>query len=181
MTGVIDPITRLTPLQEAYAQLLAVGTPEVDAYPQAGYDISNCTTKTVYELASRLAHDVKVASRVQQLKAQVHAAMVGAQAWTLDRIVDEAETNLDLARTGGFRGVSAANGALEIIGRATGLLSDRPKGEAPVVITRVTVVLNRGRGVEGEERVIEGESRVLGDEASNDEKAASDPSPESME
>ena len=161
MVGVIDPVTGLTHLQEAYSQLLASGVPEVDAYPQAGYDCSGSTTKSVYELASRLAHDVKVASRVQQLKAQVQTAMVGAQAWTLDRIVNQAETNMNVALTGGFRGVSAANGSLEIIGRATGLLVDKPKGELPAIITRITVVLNRGRDAEGQDRIIEAETRVL--------------------
>lgn len=161
MTGVIDPLTGLTHLQEAYSQLLAVGTPEVDAYPQAGYDTSNCTTKTVYESASKLANLPKVMARVQQLKAQVQAAMVGAQAWTLDRMVSQAEKHMDAALTGGFRGVSAANGALEIIGRATGLLADKPKGEPPAIITRITVVLNRGRGPEGEDRIIEAETRAL--------------------
>jgi hypothetical protein len=73
--------------------------------------------------------------------------------------VVEAENNLDLSRE--HKQMGSANGALEIIGRATGLLSDKPKGEAPVVITRVTVVLNRGRGLDGESRIIEAETREL--------------------
>ena len=34
---------------------------------------------------------------------------------------------------------------MEIIGRATGILSDKPRDQAPVHITRVVVVLSDGR------------------------------------
>ena len=157
MVGVIDPVTGLTHLQEAYAQLLAAGTPEVDAYPQAGYDCSRSTTKSVYELASRLAHDVKVASRVQALRAKLALK----HGWDLDRVVLEAEANLALARTGGFRGASAANGSVELIARVQGILSDRPRVELPPIITRITVVLNHGRDAEGREQVTETSYKVL--------------------
>ena len=176
-----DPVTGLTGQQEAFAQAVAAGATLSDAYRKA-YNVSPDTPgTTTWDDASELARHPLVNPRIAELKAAAEARLAIDQDWDRKRLLIAAEEHRQLALTGGYKGVPAANGALEIIGRATGLLSDRPKGEAPVVITRVTVVLNRGRGVEGEERVIEGESRVLGDEASNDEKAASDPSPESME
>ena len=56
--------------------------------------------------------------------------------------------------------VSAANGALELIARVTGLLTEKPREQAPV-ITHVTVVLNHGIDAEGRGRVVEGEARVV--------------------
>ncbi len=59
---------------------------------------------------------------------------------------------MDLARI--HKQMGSANGALEPIGKATGLLSDKPR-EMPVTITRVTVVLDRGTGPDGERQSVE--------------------------
>lgn len=103
---------------------------------------------------------------VQQALAMKQQALAQRRLWTLERLVDQAEKHMEVALTDHPRrgpNVSAANGALEIIGRATGLLTDRPKVEAPAIITRITVVLHRGRDGEGRERVVETSSRSLED------------------
>jgi nucleoid-associated protein YgaU len=82
--------------------------------------------------------------------------MATAQAWNLDRLVAELETQLEIARSGGAKTVSAGNGALELIGRVTGILSDKAR-EAPMApITRVVVVLDHGVAA-GKERFTEAE------------------------
>jgi hypothetical protein len=107
--------------------------------------------KTAAQQASRLLRNVKV----RQAIAVGQKELADKRRWDMERLVQEAETNLELARTGGWRGVSPANGALELIGRVTGLLSDRAREVPQVPITRVVVVLNRGVDAEGRPRIIE--------------------------
>jgi len=101
---------------------------------------------------------------VAALRAAALEQAVAAQAWDLNRIVSEADRHRQLALSGGYKGVPAANGALEIIGRATGILSDKARNQAPVAITRVVVVLDYGADANGQQRVVESEVRILPDE-----------------
>jgi phage terminase small subunit len=98
---------------------------------------------------------------IQQAIAARQKELADKRLWDMERLVQEAETNLELARTGGWRGVSAGNGALELIGRVTGILSDKPRDPQVPVITRVVVVLDRGPDAEGRPRVVEAPYRVL--------------------
>ena len=140
---------QLTAKQEHFAQLVASGLKQGDAYRQA-YNVSSTTLPdTVYENASHLASDTNVAPRIQELKAAAQATVAASQAWNLDRLVTEAETNLNLSRI--HKQLGSANGALELIGRATGILSDKPRDQLPVQITRVVVVLSDGRQQPGPE------------------------------
>jgi phage terminase small subunit len=119
---------------------------------RAGY-----SRKTAAQQASRLLRNVKI----QQAIATSQKELAERRLWTPDRLIDEAETNLELARTGGWRGVSPANGALELIGRVTGLLSDKAREQPQQPITRVVIVLNRGADAEGRPRITEAAYRVL--------------------
>ena len=158
-----DPITDLTPFQEAYCQALAtIPSPTQDQAYRIAFNVGPDTLPaTIYESASRLSANPKIIARIQQLRQLATATVVAKHAWTLDRLVTEAETQLKDAREGGWRGVSAGNGALELIARATGLLQEKPREQVPV-ITHVTVVLNHGVDAEGRARVVEGETRILG-------------------
>jgi hypothetical protein len=119
---------------------------------RAGY-----SEKTAAQQASRLLRNVKV----QQAIAASQKELAQRRLWNLDRMVEQAEKHLDVALSGGFRGVSAANGALELIGRVTGILSDKPRDPQIPVITRVVVVLDRGVDAEGRPQVVEAPYRVL--------------------
>ena len=67
----------------------------------------------------------------------------------MERVIEDSEVNLRLGR---FLGQMApANGALQLIGRTAGLLTESPQTQ--VAITKVTVVLKHGN----EDNVIEGE------------------------
>ena len=112
---------------------------------RAGYN-----SKTAAQQASRLLRNVKVRQAIAARQKQ----LAEKRAWDVERLVEEAETNLDLARAGGYRGAGSANGTLEFIGRVTGLLSDKQR-DSSVPITRVTAVLNHGPDAEGNPQIVE--------------------------
>ena len=135
----------LTAKQERFAQLVASGLTQSDAYRQAYDALPDSLPDTTWSNASQLAHIPQVISRIEEIRATLQAAAVAEIAWDKARLVREADRHRKLALGGGWRGVGSANGALEIIGRATGILSDKPRDQAPVQITRIVVVLSDGR------------------------------------
>ena len=154
----------LTHKQEHFAQLVAAGATQSDAYRQA-YDVSPDTHgTTIWDQAATLARHSLIAPRIQELKAAAQAAALAEIAWDSARLVREADRHRELALSGGWRGVGSANGALEIIGKATGILSDKPQNSPPVQITRVVVVLSDGKQTEAREL----SPHIV--EAGNDEK-----------
>lgn len=72
----------LTAKQEAFAQALADGLNQSDAYRKA-YDVQEATGKSVNELASKLAKNVKVASRVDELRGKLEEKAL----WTRQKSV----------------------------------------------------------------------------------------------
>ena len=73
---------KLTAKQEAFAQAIADGLGQADAYRFA-YDAEQMKDETVYPNASRLMNNSKVAARVAELKSQV----VEKQLWTREMSV----------------------------------------------------------------------------------------------
>ena len=73
---------KLTAKQEAFAQGIADGLGQADAYRMA-YDADGMKDSTVYSNASRLMNDSKVVARVSELKAQV----ADKQLWTREMSV----------------------------------------------------------------------------------------------
>jgi hypothetical protein len=73
---------KLTAKQEAFAQGIADGLGQADAYRMA-YDADGMKDSTIYSKASVLMSDGKVAARVAELKAQV----VEKQLWTREMSV----------------------------------------------------------------------------------------------
>ena len=63
-------VTTLTPKRERFAQCIASGMSQADAYRSA-FNVEKATPKSVQELASRLMADVKVRSRVEELRAPI--------------------------------------------------------------------------------------------------------------
>lgn len=59
---------KLTKRQELFAQAIVDGKTQVDAYIAAGYKVDAMTDASMYSLASRLAKNVKVASRIKELR-----------------------------------------------------------------------------------------------------------------
>ena len=133
----------LTRQQRLFCDGISQGLPRIEAY-YAAYPNSkkNPNRATADNNAYHLANVPKIAARLAEIQAASIALAGASSAWTVDRLVSEATTNLDLARSGGPRSVSAANGSLELIARVAGLLSS-DHSSTTQAITRVTVVLNR--------------------------------------
>ena len=113
---------KLTSKQEGYAQERASGLTQSAAY-RNNYDTSNMAAKTVHEAASRLDKNYKVTARILELQAATEAALATKRLWTTDRLLEEAEENLDGAQKS--KQFGSANGALELIGRLTGLVGGK--------------------------------------------------------
>ena len=91
------------------------------------------TPGTAAQQASRLLRNVKV----QQAIAERQRQLAERRQWDRERVVAEAEENLAGAREA--KQFGSANGALELIGRVTGLLNEKQQA-AQVTVTKITVV-----------------------------------------
>jgi phage terminase small subunit len=73
---------KLTAKQEAFAQAIADGLGQADAYRMA-YDAEGMKDSTVYPKASRMMNEGKIRARIDELKSQV----VEKQLWTREMSV----------------------------------------------------------------------------------------------
>jgi phage terminase small subunit len=149
--------TKLTHLQESFCQHIVSGMNQAEAYRAAGYTWETMAENTVYQAASRLAADSKIAARVDQLRQPVVAKV----AWDLERFLGAAESQR-LAAVATDQ-LAAANGALKLIGDATGLLDHRSQQDTGIQVTRVTVVLNTGQPADGVPLPASQQTKVLQD------------------
>jgi hypothetical protein len=69
----------MTPKQEKFAQCIADGMNQADAY-RAAYDAEKMKPESIYSKASELMADGKVASRVQELKDQLSSKALWTRA-----------------------------------------------------------------------------------------------------
>lgn len=143
-------VADLTPRIARFVEEYLVDPNGTKAAIRAGY-----SAKTAAQQASRLLRNVKV----QQAIATSRKQLAATRQWDLERLVKAAEINLIAARSG--RNFSAANGALELIGKATGILGGKPRDPQPPAITTVTFVLDRGNDPEGGRRGVETSYREL--------------------
>jgi hypothetical protein len=124
----------LTPKQHIFIDGILSGLNQSDAY-KAAYDVSpDCLPSTVHNAAYALTQNPEIA-------ASIEASRQHRRGWTLARILEEADRNLQGAQED--RQWAPANGALAFIGKATSLIQEKPTPET-VSITRVTVVLDSG-------------------------------------
>lgn len=80
----------LTAKQEAFAQAVASGMTQADAY-RASYDCESSTDKTIVEEASRVMADRNVSARVQVLKDELACAALWSR-------LDSVQTLADIAK-----------------------------------------------------------------------------------
>lgn len=73
----------LTPKQEAFAQLVAKGKTQSDAFREAGYSTNSKKKKVIWEEASTLASNPKVNKRIYELK----QTLVKKNLWTKEMSV----------------------------------------------------------------------------------------------
>ena len=80
----------LTAKQEAFAQAVASGMTQADAY-RASYDCENSADKTIVEEASRVMADRNVSARVQVLKDELACTALWSR-------LDSVQTLADIAK-----------------------------------------------------------------------------------
>jgi hypothetical protein len=123
----------LTPKQHIFCDGILAGLNQSDAYREA-YDVDDMAPATIHNEASKLMGSHEVTTSIE-------ASRQHRRGWTLARILEEADKNLQGAQDD--HAWPAANGALAFIGKASGTIVDRPTPDV-VSITRVTVVLDSG-------------------------------------
>jgi hypothetical protein len=77
---------KLTAKQEAFAQAIADGMGQADAY-RIAYDAEKMSTNNIYSKASVLMSDGKVAERVAQLKAQLQSKQLWSREMSVKALV----------------------------------------------------------------------------------------------
>jgi hypothetical protein len=77
---------KLTAKQEAFAQGIADGLGQADAY-RIAYDAEKMSTNNIYSKASVLMSDGKVAERVAQLKAQLQSKQLWSREMSVKALV----------------------------------------------------------------------------------------------
>ena len=118
--------------QEKFARLVALeGLSISEAYKQS-YDTDNMKQDSIYQLSSRLSKQVKIRSRINELKQAVTDELVTDLAWTKERFIKEAESNLIQSRELGQ--MNPANSSLQLIGKVTGIIEDKPQNQINIGI-----------------------------------------------
>jgi len=87
---------------------------------------------SIYQLSSRLSKQVKIRSRIDALKQAVTDELVTDLAWTKERFIKEAETNLIQSRESNQ--MNPANTSLQLIGKVTGILEEKPTNQVNIGI-----------------------------------------------
>ena len=108
----------LTAKQEAFAQAVASGKTQADAYRLA-FNATKSTDKSVWELASTLMANVKVASRVEAIRAPV----TESTQYGLKTAMQEALDAYEVAR--GANNGGAMTAAATLRAKLNGLLIER--------------------------------------------------------
>ena len=111
-------ITTLTSKQEAFAQAIVSGMTQADAY-RAAFSAGKMTDKSIHELASRLMSDVKVTSRVEELRAPVIAKLQ----YGLEEAMLEAADSFRVAKAKENGGAMVA--AVQLRAKLNGLLVEK--------------------------------------------------------
>ncbi len=118
--------------QEKFSRLVALDNLSIsEAYKQS-YNCENMKQDSIYQLSCRLSKQVKIRSRIEQLRESVTDKLVSDLAWTKERFIKEAETNLIQSRESNQ--MNPANTALSLIGKVTQILEDKPQNQINIGI-----------------------------------------------
>ncbi|OGT57524.1 MAG: hypothetical protein A3E01_08275 [Gammaproteobacteria bacterium RIFCSPHIGHO2_12_FULL_63_22] len=151
----------LTWQQESFAQLLASGRSQADAYRSAYPGSQEWKPETLHPAASKLSADYKVATRVKTLRAIITQQAIDEastdKAWVMRRLKTVAERCLQAAPVLDKKGnpvltatehggvvpafefnSMGANRSLELIGKENGMFIDRKEVGEPGAFDRMT-------------------------------------------
>ena len=123
---------KLSNKREAFCQLVALqGMNPTQAYREA-YNVTSDRKRTSTENASRLMKDSNIEQRISNLKDTLIDRIVTDTAWTREKFIVEAENNLNQSRE--LNQMNPANQSLQLIGRVTGILEDKPNNQINIGI-----------------------------------------------
>ena len=118
--------------QEKFSRLVALDNLSIsEAYKQS-YNCENMKQDSIYQLSCRLSKQVKIRSRIEQLRESVTDRLISDLAWTKERFIKEAEANLIQSRESNQ--MNPANTALSLIGKVTQILEDKPQNQINIGI-----------------------------------------------
>ena len=130
----------LTTKQESFCQLVAIQQKTLtDAYIEA-YDTDGMKQDSIYQLSCRLSKQVKITSRINELRDSVTSELVADVAWTKARFIKEAEANLSQSRDLGQ--MNPANTSLQLIGRVTQILEEKPMNQVTGTVSVIHSLSN---------------------------------------
>lgn len=87
-------MTKLTPKQEKFAQCVADGMTQADAY-RAAFDASKMKQETIWSKASELMADGKVTARVSELKGKLESKALWTRAEAVFVLKKEIDQHID--------------------------------------------------------------------------------------
>lgn len=90
-------MSKLTAQQEKFCQSIADGMSQADAY-RASYKVGDSKAATVYETASKLAADPKIATRIAELKAALSEKALWTREQAVRALIEEATATGDRAK-----------------------------------------------------------------------------------
>lgn len=117
---------------EKFAQEIAKGTGQRDAYKAAGYSAANASAADAS--ASRLLSQDKIRARVQELKSRAADEVIVTKSWIIQKLVENLERALQAKPVLDAKGNptgdytyqgSVANRALELLGKERGMFIDK--------------------------------------------------------
>ena len=99
----------LTFKQEAFAQAIADGMTQADAY-RAAYDAEGMTDNTIYVKASELIRNDKVADRVRELKEALSEKVLWTREMSVRALKETYETSAGSVRVAAVKELNAMHG-----------------------------------------------------------------------
>lgn len=103
------PAMTLTFKQEAFAQAIADGMTQADAYRTA-YDAEGMTDNTIYVKASELIRNDKVAERVRELKEALSEKVLWTREMSVRALKETYETSAGSVRVAAVKELNAMHG-----------------------------------------------------------------------
>ena len=100
---------KLTAKQEAFAQAIADGMGQADAY-RIAYDAEKMSTNNIYSKASVLMSDGKVAARVAELKAQVAEKQLWSREMSVKALVQAYREGSGAVKVSAVKELNAMHG-----------------------------------------------------------------------
>jgi len=100
---------KLTAKQEAFAQAIADGMGQADAY-RIAYDAEKMSTNNIYSKASVLMSDGKVAERVAQLKAQLQSKQLWSREMSVKALVQAYKEGSGSTKVSAVKELNAMHG-----------------------------------------------------------------------